>query len=88
MNNTTTARKSLTTIGQEIEVEITDFTPAGFAAGLPKIWVRATVVAVAPLGKLFNVSYRHHTLSDKNGDGLVQTALVGPRGGGKTLRLV
>jgi hypothetical protein len=81
--NTTAARTALTTIGAEVEVEVIDF----YAAGQPKIWVRATVVEVTPNGKLTVVAYRRSDATDKNGNGLVQSTLVGPRGGNKTIRL-
>lgn len=50
--------------------------------------MRATVIAAEPNGKLFDVTYRHHTLADKNGNGLVQSTRIGPRGGNKTLRVI
>ena len=81
--NTTAARTALTTIGQTVEVEVIDFA----AAGMPKVWVSATVIDATPNGKLTNVTYRRHDCTDKNGNGLVQSTLVGPRGGNKQIRL-
>jgi hypothetical protein len=78
---TTAARKSLTTVGQAVEVLRTDFTPAGFAAGLPKVWVRGTVEQVRDLNeKVASITVRLV-------DGSITAECVGPRGGGKVVRL-
>jgi hypothetical protein len=80
MNNTTAARKSLTTVGQAVEVLRTDFTPAGYAAGLPQVWRRGVVEGVRDVdAKVASVSIRLE-------DGSVTAECVGPRG--KMLRLV
>jgi hypothetical protein len=81
MNNTTAARKSLTTIGQSVEVARFDFTPAGFAAGIPQVWMRGVVEQVRDLDeKVASVTVRLE-------DGSITAECVGPRGGGKKLRV-
>ena len=79
----TAAKQTVTTVGASVQVQVTDFT----APGMPKVWVDATVVKVTPNGKLFTVSFRRTDVTDKNGAGLVQCTLVGPRGGNKTIRV-
>lgn len=62
-------------VGQAVDVQRPDFTQPG----MPLVWRRATVIAVEPNRKLFDVRFRFD-------DGLVQAELVGPRGGNNTIR--
>jgi hypothetical protein len=69
------------TEGQSVELQVTDFSPAGFAAGMPRIWVSAIVETVVPRS---------------NGHWDVKLAyldtfcfeIVGPRGGNSNIREV
>lgn len=70
-------------VGQAVEVNVPDFkTP-----GMPHIWMPATVESVNDFGDgLFNIATRRADVLDRNGDGLVQSQIVGPRGGNKRIR--
>jgi hypothetical protein len=78
-----TAAAAKTTIGQTVEVEVTDFTPAGFAAGLPKVWVRGVITSVNPIG-----DKGHMDVMIRTEDGGYQPRIVGKRGGNKTFRVI
>lgn len=81
--NSTAARKALTTIGAEVEVEVTDFATAGY----PRVWVRATVIDATPAEKTVDVKCCRHDATDRNGNGLVHVVRIGVRAGGKGIRL-
>lgn len=78
-------RTALTTTGTAVQVQVTDFSKAGFAAGLPSIWVTGTVTAVGTIGKP-EAGLSDVTISTELGT--VESRIVGKRGGGaQTLRL-
>jgi hypothetical protein len=79
------AAAAKTTVGASVEVQVTDFSKAGFAAGLPKIWVKGTVVEVAPIGREEDGRVNVKIQTE---DGTWQNIIVGKRGGGaKTIRI-
>jgi hypothetical protein len=58
-----------------------DFSPAGFAAGMPLVWTPAIVDSVEPReGGLSNVTARF-------ADGTYHSELIGKRGGNRRLRI-
>ncbi len=65
------------TVNQAVEVLVYDFA----APGQPLVWVRGTVTAVEPNGKLLNVSV---TRDDCNG---YAHQIVGPRCGNMRIRV-
>lgn len=73
---TTTQGPRGITVGSAVEVRLPDFTPAGFAAGMPLTWQPGVVEEIAPNGKVFDVLVRMT-------DGRPHRELVGPRGGGR-----
>jgi hypothetical protein len=69
-------------VGQTVEVQRPDFTQPG----MPLVWRAGRVVSIDANGKLFDVAIQFAGILDKNGNGLVQRELVGPRGGNNTIR--
>lgn len=66
--------------GTSVELLRRDFSPAGFAAGFPQVWVPAVVESVEPRDdRLFDVTVRL-------ADGTYHSEIVGKRGGNKVLR--
>lgn len=84
MTNTTAPAKTLSryTVGQAVEVLITDFSTPGY----PEVWTAGVVRDVVPNGRLFDLGISIPSQICRDGSALVQRELVNARGANRKVR--